>query len=194
MPRSNVRRTHDLLSMSDVVWAAAIAGGVGLAGNAFTYLAARANRRLDLATLEAENERFHEERREPERQNRQGTYHRLLAVLDRYDMWATGYASGIDDDTFEATLAEHNYLIGAIHLFGAEEVQQAVGPLIELFAQVGERMAKAPRDGGHPPPGFGTTCRSLRGIAIPFVESVKPHGHRERRTGRTTLGTPSSTD
>ncbi|MEA2286094.1 MAG: hypothetical protein QOJ21_2137 [Solirubrobacteraceae bacterium] len=59
--------------MSDVFWAAAIAGGVGLAGNAFTYLAARANRRLDLVRLEAENERFHEERREPERQNRQGT-------------------------------------------------------------------------------------------------------------------------
>jgi hypothetical protein len=92
--------------MSDVVWAAAIAGGVGLAGNAFTYLAARANRRLDMARLETENERFHEERREPERQNRDGTYHRLLAVLDRYDMWATGYAEGVDDATFEATLAE----------------------------------------------------------------------------------------
>jgi hypothetical protein len=151
--------------MSDVVWAAAIAGGVGLSGNAFTYLAARANRRLDLARLEAENE----QRREPERQNRQGTYHRLLAVLDRYDMWATGYAEGVDDATFEATLAEHNYLLGAVHLFGAEDVREATGPLVELFAQVGEGMAKAPRIGS--PRGGPKVGRFIVGY-LPYREQI----------------------
>jgi hypothetical protein len=152
-----VRRALDPWRMSDVIWAALIAvAGSGITGgiayraavrqaavaiatakqNADTAIAtAKESARVELAKVEAENARLRAQHREAERQHRQGTYHRFLAVLDRFDMIATGFPA--PDESFEAALVEFNALYGGIHLFGAEPVREATGPLVELLGLVG---------------------------------------------------------
>ena len=125
--------------MSDVIWAGAIAGGVGLAGNVVTYLVSKGQRRVELAKVNAEYDRLRQEHREAERSNRQGTYHRTLAVLDRLDMFATGYNPESETE-YMVALEELNTLVGGIHLFGAQSVRDALGPVAEEFARLGERI------------------------------------------------------
>ena len=139
--------------MSDVVWAAAIAGAVGVAGNITTYVVSRQQAKtaiasakgqseVELEKVRAENERLREEHREAERQNRQGTYHRFLAALDRFDMMATGNTPATDAH-FSELLGEYNQLYGAIRLFGAEPVRTALNPVVRLFVEVGAAMGDA---------------------------------------------------
>lgn len=85
-----------------------------------------------------ETERLRIQHREDERRNRQGTYHRLLAVLDRFDTFATGYAP--TDARFEEALADYNTLHGGVLLFGHESVKGAMGPITVLFEQVGAEI------------------------------------------------------
>jgi hypothetical protein len=59
---------------------------------------------VEVAKVQAENDRLREQNHEVERQHRQGTYHRLLAVLDRFDMMATGFP--VPDEAYEQTLSE----------------------------------------------------------------------------------------
>src|SRR4051812_32650509 len=114
--------------MSDVIWAAIIAvGGSGttgmiayratLAQTGATIATARSQAEVELAKVRAELDRLREQHREDERRNRQGTYHRLLAVLDRFDTMGTGFHPS--DEQFEQVLAEFNHLTGAVRLFGA---------------------------------------------------------------------------
>jgi hypothetical protein len=138
--------------MNDVIWAAIIAGGVGLAGNVTTYFTAKSGAAATVRTAEqaaavelerinAENERLREQIRDDERRNRQGTYHRMIAVLDRLDYYATGYPP--TDEQYNATVAEFNYLHGGILLFGPPSVTDAVGPLIQVLSEIGAGMAAA---------------------------------------------------
>jgi hypothetical protein len=82
--------------VGDVIWAAMIAvAGSSITGT-IAYLGARlqakttavdvaAQTTVELAKLRAENDRLWAQHREDERRNRQGTHHRLLAVLDRFE-------------------------------------------------------------------------------------------------------------
>jgi hypothetical protein len=147
--------------MSDVIWAAAIAGAVGIAGNAAQYLGARQQADVELAKVQAENERLRQQVRESERSNRQDTYNRLLAVLDRLDMFATGYHPE-DQATYTSAVEELNNLIGGVHLFGAEEVRDALWPLAEELERLGEGIDRRQRDEPHEPYGvaFGGLPRA----------------------------------
>ncbi len=138
--------------MSDVFWAAIIAGSVGLIGNVTTYFTAKRGAAATVATAErsaavelerirAENERLRDQHREDERRNRQGTYHRMIAVLDRLDYYATGYPPR--DEQYDETVAEFNYLYGGILLFGPPSVTNEVGPLLQILSEVGRGMAAA---------------------------------------------------
>ncbi len=72
--------------MSDVVWAAAIAGGVGLVGNVATMWATalqrRSMERVEQVRSTAERERFEDELHERDRLRRLETYEELLQALD----------------------------------------------------------------------------------------------------------------
>jgi hypothetical protein len=140
--------------MSDVVVAAAIAGAVGVLGNGLTYLATRKQAEvtiqnverqasIDLARVEAENTRLRQQHLEAERQNRQGTYHRLLALLDRFDMYGTGYAP--TDDEFTASLDALNTLVGGVHLMAPTSVRAAMDKVSKYF--FGVALTEAPVDG-----------------------------------------------
>ncbi len=76
--------------------------------------------------------------REAERQNRQGTYHRFLAVLNQMDSFAIGYAPV--EAEYDETLAEFNVLHAGLLLFGAPKVKEALGPVVDLLDQVGAGM------------------------------------------------------
>ena len=127
----------------------AITGGVSVLGYLTTYLVQRKSAstaiqtaeqqtKIELAKVEAENSRLREAHREAERQNRQGTYHRMLAVLDRFDTLATGYAPSTEQ--LEDALTEFFFLSGGIQLFGADEVKKAMGPVSRLLEQAGAEM------------------------------------------------------
>jgi hypothetical protein len=138
--------------MSDVIWAALLAvAGSGITG-LIGYLTALRNAgvqenaaltqaKVVLAKVDAENERLRQQYREDERRNRQGTYHRFLATLDRFDLLATGFAQS--DADFRVVLAEYNYGIGAIRLFGAEEAAEPLRRLANVFAAIGENLGLA---------------------------------------------------
>jgi hypothetical protein len=98
--------------VSNVIWAAAIAGAVGLLSNIPTYMSARRSADVELARVRAESERLREQHREAERQNRQGTYHRVLAALNRFDMIATGYP--FTSEEFDQLVDGYNALVGGI--------------------------------------------------------------------------------
>lgn len=121
--------------MSDVVWAALIAGGVGALGNLLTFLATGKQARVAIETverqsateqakLEAENHRLRQQQLEAKRQNRQGTYHRILALLDRFDMYGTGYPPG--EEEFRDSLDALNTLVGGLHLMAPTPVRAAM--------------------------------------------------------------------
>lgn len=120
-----------------MIWAAIVAvvgTGVGSAvGGITTYLVAKKGSETAIATAEktaeverakiqGELDRLREEYREAERSNRQGTYHRMLAVLDRMDMWATGYPAQ-DEKEYMLALEEFNNLVG-----GHPSVRRREGP------------------------------------------------------------------
>jgi hypothetical protein len=138
--------------MNDAVAVGVITGTVSALGYLTTYLIQRKNAEnvkaqseVDLAKIEAENERLREANRESERQNRQGTYHRMLAVLDRFDTIATGYAPSTDQ--LEDALREFFFLSGGIQLFGTAAVKAALEPVSELFEDAGANMNTADKVG-----------------------------------------------
>jgi hypothetical protein len=127
--------------MSDVIWAAAIAGGVGLLSNIPTYLSARRTAYVELARLREESERLREQHREAERQNRQGTYHRVLAALDRFDMIATG--APFTTDEFDQLWDGYNALAGGVLLFGATSVRERMQPVSRLLQEIRAEVAES---------------------------------------------------
>lgn len=146
--------------MSDVIWAALIAVGGSSMTGALAYLGARLQAgvaraasfnqaQIELSKVEAENQRLREQLQEPERQNRQTTYHRLVTSLDRFDSWATGFGGDVDDETYDAAIAEFYYLMGAVNLFGAQQVRDAAGEVAEQLGRVGAAMAETIKRAGN---------------------------------------------
>jgi hypothetical protein len=133
-----------LKRMDNVIWAALIAiGGSGVTGGIAAYASttvARGQQNVELGKLGAERDRLAFQHAEQERSNRQGTYHRLLAVLDRFDIYATGWPPP-EGLPYEALLEEFNLLLSGIYLFGDEQVTDALGPITDRLTRVGSAMA-----------------------------------------------------
>jgi hypothetical protein len=138
--------------MSDVVAASLITGVVAIAGYFATYYGSKRQAEthiqsverqtaVELAKVNAENERLRRQHQEAERQHRQGTYHHMLAVLDRMDMYATGYAPD-DESAYMVTLEEFNNLVGGIHLFAPQSVRAALAGLSHEMEELGRRIAR----------------------------------------------------
>lgn len=79
--------------------------------------------------------------RESERQNRQGTYHRLFAYFSELDAWARNpRASGRE---FERLSAEFEFLQGGTLLFGDEAVTKALTPVTDFLKRIGAGEGQA---------------------------------------------------
>jgi hypothetical protein len=119
----------------DPTTATVIVAALGIGGTATgSIISARAA----AVTAREETERVREGYREAERQNRQGTYHRFLAVLNRMDSFAIGYPP--TGDEYEVVLAEFNVLHAGLLLFGAPQVKEAIAPVVVLLDRVGAGM------------------------------------------------------
>jgi hypothetical protein len=100
---------------------------------------------VDIAKVNAENERLREQVRESERAKRQASYQGLLTVLNRMDMYGTGYPAEHERD-YMAALEELNRHIAAFHLFSPQEVRDSIEPLAEALGEVGKRIAELARE------------------------------------------------
>jgi hypothetical protein len=164
--------------MSDVIWAAIIAvlgSGLtgGIAARATYWVAKRSSdtaiatadkqAEVELAKVQGELDRLREQQRQAERSSRQGTYQRTLAVLDRLDMFATGYNPEREADHM-AALEELNNMIGGIHRFGAQAVRDALSPLSEALERLGAHISKLQREAPGMPyaVAYGAAYRSRR--------------------------------
>jgi hypothetical protein len=120
---------------SDVIWAAIIAGGVGLAGNGVTawsaYLQAQNQRGL-------EEDRRRDDRRTALRQERLASYSKLLVAINRLDNLAVGPPAP-DAAVNDAIVALRN-LLADVRLLGDEDVRAAVETLTDKLQDVGEDM------------------------------------------------------
>jgi hypothetical protein len=146
--------------VSDVVAVGLITAGASILTGAIaaimTYKVSNRNAETTVATVErqaevelekvkAENERLREQHREAERQNRQGTYHRLLAMFDRRDAWSRNpKATG---KQFETLVEEFDFLHGGVLLFGDEEVIEALSSVVRLLAVIGAGRGPVEQEG-----------------------------------------------
>ena len=134
--------------MSDVVAVALVTGlsslgsaGVGALatykvskrGAEATVATAQESARVELAKVEAENERLREQHREDERRNRQGTYHRLLAQGHRLGGVEVG------SEEFSELATEWRFALAGVQLFGdpavvraAERLQRHVYKMLDM--------------------------------------------------------------
>jgi hypothetical protein len=130
--------------MSDVIWAAGIAGAVGIAGNIAQYFGVKKQAGVELAKVNAENERLRQQVRETERANRQDTYNRLLSVLSRMDFFATGGHPDTDEE-YRVARDELNTLMGAVRLLGADDVNEALDGLRVFLKALGRDIDERQR-------------------------------------------------
>jgi hypothetical protein len=112
--------------MSDVIAAAAIAGGVGLAGNVTTYLATRwqAGKTLEATREQSRREldRVRAEHREGERQHRREIYREFAAILHEFDQWTLGYGSERTPEHFGEWLGRYRTATATVRLVDSPAV------------------------------------------------------------------------
>jgi hypothetical protein len=139
-----VRGTGNPHRMDNVIWAALIAvAGSGLTSTVAVWAStrvARGQHGVELARITGERDRLQDAHDEVERRNRQDMYLRLQAVLNRWDMYATGWPPR-DDETYTASLDEYNTLHAAILTLGSQAVADALGPVTDRLTLLGADMA-----------------------------------------------------
>jgi hypothetical protein len=125
--------------MSDVIVAAAIAGGVGLAGNITTYLATKRQADANLDALREQStrelERLAAEHREGERQSRRDIYRAFIASINELDAWAQGLAQQRTRDNFHEWLSDYRDLVAAVRLLNAPPVQIGLEGLLDRLSE-----------------------------------------------------------
>jgi hypothetical protein len=128
---------------SDVIWAAALAGGVGLLGNGTTfwatYLQRRSHERTEAKRIDADADHLTAGHREAERQRRLTEYQGLVVVLNDLDRSAT-WAIGSDEET-ESLIARFHHGHANVLLLGAEPVCVALSEVIQMLDQIGSDLS-----------------------------------------------------
>jgi len=85
-----------------------------------TVAAAKSQNRIELAKVEAENSRLQAQHAEEERRNRQSTYHRAVAALQRI------YGLEANSDDLQQVAAEWRHCLAGVQIFGSEAASLAV--------------------------------------------------------------------
>ncbi len=120
--------------MSDVIWAALVAGGVALAGNVVTY-------RLAVSHQKEEFRRQDAERNERRRGNQQSVYVQLSFMLNRLAKYAHNYSPSKED--WQGWLDYYAYWSGLVLIVGSEPIIQAVTSFNALLDSIGPDLARA---------------------------------------------------
>jgi hypothetical protein len=134
-----------LAAVTDVIWAAAIAVvGSALAGGIAAYAStavARGQQAVELQKVNADRDRLRDQYGEDERRQRQAVYRDLLALLNRFDMYSTGWPPDVE---FAHLLSQLNDLTAAIELLGPPEVRAASHGLHQDLGAIGQSMLDQP--------------------------------------------------
>jgi hypothetical protein len=133
--------------VSDVVAVALISAGSSLIGasvgalttykvslrNTETTIAtAEARKEVELAKVEAENERLRSTVREEERRNRQSTYHRFIDAFNR--LFQNMGIPASEEEMIEI-FAEYNHLLSGVLLFGPPSVRKGTYDLNDVYVE-----------------------------------------------------------
>jgi hypothetical protein len=142
--------------MSEIIWAAIIAGGVSVVGNAVTAFVAWQGRkaqdkavdtttRVELKKLEAENVRLVDAKREQARDQRRGVYEACLTALIKFDQLAM--VDALDPEQAMKVLDELHTTLSAVLLAGTKEVQTAIGLSIRQVGSLATALQQGEYDG-----------------------------------------------
>jgi hypothetical protein len=130
--------------VSDVVAVALISAGSSLLGASTgaltTYMVslrssetaiktAKSQHEVELARIEAENERLRRQHDEEERRNRQATYHRAVTALQRI------YGLEGDDEYNEEIWSEWRQCRSGIQIFGSPKAFNAIDRMQEVLTE-----------------------------------------------------------
>jgi len=115
--------------MSDVIWAASIAGGVSVVGNFVTLGVAHVTTRTDAARLAEES-----------RRTRREAYHALLVHLEQLDTMTSGYTDPPAPDQFADWLGGFRERQAAVRLLESPAILKARKEFGKLLDELSERM------------------------------------------------------
>jgi hypothetical protein len=126
-------------------WATvAIAVGPAAITGTVAYFAARFQRDTSKAETEAATLRIRIEHSEAERQHRQGAYHDFLILLEQQAAMMSGFAP-LDEAKFQEWIGSFYAQYQGLHLFGAQEVRNALRPLIDAINMAGKEADEGDR-------------------------------------------------
>lgn len=112
---------------------------VSLRNSETTIETAKAQHEVELARIEAENERLREQHNEEERRNRQSTYHQLIDSL--FELFQImGYAAS--DQEVEKACNRYRYLHAGVVLFAPASVRKGAFEVSEIYARYGQGSLK----------------------------------------------------
>jgi hypothetical protein len=146
--------------MSDVVAVALISSGaslltatggaiatykVSLRSSQTTIVTAEAQKDVELAKLEAENEKLRDSTREDERRNRQSTYHQHLnGLIALFQMMGTATESS----KVEEVCDNYRYLHAGVVLFAPSSVREGAYAVNDAYGKIWPALAQQRKD--HP--------------------------------------------
>jgi len=112
---------------------------VNLRNTEATIATAQSQHEVELARIEAENERLLDTNREEERRNRQSTYHRYLnAVVGIYQLMGLEVSAKQVNETRQ----DYRYLHSGVVLFGPPCVRAAANEVSGAYNEVWVAMAR----------------------------------------------------
>lgn len=136
--------------MDPIIWAALVAGGVSVIGNAATLFVARFGRdaqreqivqasAVEIAKLRAARDTVADERRESARRERQEAYGRFLVAVHRLEDFGRGDTAGTDDE-YDQAVRNFERLYAEMLLVGTTDVQEAAGTVLLALHAIGAEM------------------------------------------------------
>jgi hypothetical protein len=153
--------------MSDVVAVALITAGSGLLGVLVTYkvslrnaeatiATAESQNEVEIAKIEAENSRLRMQYDEDERRNRQATYHRTIAAMQRLH----GIEEGSEE--WSEVMKEWRFCRSGVQIFGSAEASA-------LLDEVQRVLVRRPNDDGD----IAQWQGEFAAAALPFIAAVR---------------------
>jgi hypothetical protein len=141
--------TYPDVAVNDVIAAALIAGGVGLAGNYTTYLAtkrqadnnlraAQQQAAVEVKKVEAENERLRIQLEQPHLQHRQAVYHDFLDSAHLFHQSRGPLSQWDDIERVKEWFVVFEHHLSAVRLFGTRAASDAAQALADAIGELME--------------------------------------------------------
>jgi len=129
--------------MSDIAAVAAITGGTSVLTSgitaAITYAVSKNSAKVELAKVDAENERLRDTNREEERRNRQSTYQQCI---DAFNLLFQNFGVATSEERVLQICGDYNHLLSAVLLFGPPSVRDGAYALNDVYGKIPVALAE----------------------------------------------------